>query len=229
MKSVHAYRRHLRQEDDWRSYLLDNSGLPGSRANTALAAAVAEEGDRALFGTLASVNAETAPNTPEEFLMICGVVGVGRLIADGDETLLPTLRTFAFGTSPHMQEAVALALQHIARQDLIRMLDIADEWLSGTYLEARAVVAALSDPRFYDGKDIAARTLTALDRATAAAMSAPGEVAVELRSLREALRAAWRIALQGAPESATAHISRWTDQNPGWLRGAVQPEMPLLP
>ena len=42
MSKIEDYRRKLNTLDDWRLYLLENSGLPGPRGNLELAAAFAE-------------------------------------------------------------------------------------------------------------------------------------------------------------------------------------------
>ena len=49
MKKVHVYRQRLRTLAEWDSFLLQESGLPGRRANLELARAVADEGGEELF------------------------------------------------------------------------------------------------------------------------------------------------------------------------------------
>jgi hypothetical protein len=44
-----VYREKLRTLDNWDSYLLEESGLPGPRGNIELAQAVADEGNLTLF------------------------------------------------------------------------------------------------------------------------------------------------------------------------------------
>jgi hypothetical protein len=60
---------------EWIRYLRRNSGLPGPRANLELAQAVADEGDETMFETLLS--------SDEEYLVMCGAIGLGRLMVDG--------------------------------------------------------------------------------------------------------------------------------------------------
>jgi len=79
-----AYRAELRRLPDWEPYLRQESRLPGPRSNLELAQAVAEEGDAACFERLLCYDAVRAPtNTPDEFLAVCGVLGLGRLLAEG--------------------------------------------------------------------------------------------------------------------------------------------------
>ena len=66
---------------------MENSGLPGPRGNLELAQAVGMEGTEALFlEYLVDYSAQSAPaNTPEEFLAFCGTLGLGRLVAEGQQ------------------------------------------------------------------------------------------------------------------------------------------------
>ncbi|HEX6035679.1 MAG TPA: hypothetical protein VFY83_14660, partial [Anaerolineales bacterium] len=68
------YRHTLRDLDDWTLFLEKESGLPGPRGNLELAYAVAEEGNKKQFQQWLSAKAEE--NTPEVFLVFCGVVGL---------------------------------------------------------------------------------------------------------------------------------------------------------
>ena len=96
MTKADEYRTKLLSLDNWDSYLLAESGLPGPRGNLELAAVVADEGTLELFQRYVAYSAAEAPvNSPYEFLAFCGVVGLGRLLAEGDRSLLPTLRKHA--------------------------------------------------------------------------------------------------------------------------------------
>src|SRR5512139_1245495 len=72
------YRRELRRLDagERLTYLRENSGLPGPRGNLELVEAIADEGVPAFFDLLIA--------TDEEYLVVCGVVGLGRRLADGE-------------------------------------------------------------------------------------------------------------------------------------------------
>ncbi len=81
------YIRRLLSLDDWDEYLLQESGLPGPRGNLELAQAVADLGSQELFSRYIGYTADRAPvNSPYEFLAFCGVVGLGRLLAEGDSS-----------------------------------------------------------------------------------------------------------------------------------------------
>ena len=76
MNSQAEYRTTLRTLDRsaWAAFLQRRSGLPGPRANLELAQAVADEGDATTFDTLLA--------TDDEFLVLCGTIGLGRLLAE---------------------------------------------------------------------------------------------------------------------------------------------------
>lgn len=84
MSKVAEYREILRELDLWDAYLLEESKLPGPRANLELAFAVAQEGDESRFLRYADLDELEAPaNSQLEFLAFCGVLGLGYLAARG--------------------------------------------------------------------------------------------------------------------------------------------------
>jgi hypothetical protein len=110
MNKIDVYRETLRTLDQWDAFLLQESGLPGRRANLELAQAVAEEGNAALFTRYLSFDYEKAPtNSPHEFLAFCGVVGLGQLLAEGKTEVLQTLRAHSSDPRWRIREAVAMA------------------------------------------------------------------------------------------------------------------------
>lgn len=147
MSKVDEYRELLRTVDDWESFLLQESGLPGPRANIELARAVAEEGDEELFCRFLTFDSRKAPtNSPREFLPFCGVLGLGRLLSKGREDVLSTLRECASDQRWRIREAVAMALCPLGERDMDALLQEMEGWSTGNLLEKRAAVAALCDP-----------------------------------------------------------------------------------
>ena len=129
-------RETLRQLADWEPYLLAESGLPGPRGNLELANVVADEGDEPLFRRLLRYDAEQAPtNTPQEFLAFCGVVGLGRLLAEGKTRVLKDIRKRASDPRWRVREAVAMALQRWGRRDMPALLQEMKGWAKGSRLE----------------------------------------------------------------------------------------------
>ncbi|MGB4777623.1 MAG: HEAT repeat domain-containing protein, partial [Microbacterium sp.] len=98
----------------WPEYLTEHSGLPGPRANLELMQAVADVGDQGDFDALISGG--------DEYLVCCGVVGLGALLAAAaDEQLVTRLRTHASDERWRVREAVAMALQRLSDADPARL------------------------------------------------------------------------------------------------------------
>ncbi len=96
MGKVDDYREALRSLDIWHVYLLEESRLPGPRANLELAAAVAFEGNEAQFLRWAALGPEEAPaKTSSVFLVVCGVMGLGYFAARGGRQHFSKLRDCA--------------------------------------------------------------------------------------------------------------------------------------
>jgi hypothetical protein len=134
MRKVEAYREALLvlDRDEWESFLLKESGLPGRRGNLELAQAVADLGDEQLFEHFLSFDAAQAPtNSPYEFLAFCGVVGLGKLLAEGRGEFLPTLSQYASDPRWRIREGVALALQRLGVVDMDSFLVEMEKWSKG--------------------------------------------------------------------------------------------------
>ena len=111
MGRLDDYRRTLASLADWDDYLRRESGLPGPRGNLELAHAVADVGDAALFERYRALDASVAPtNTSGEFLAFCGVLGLGRLAAEGDTGALDKLRGHAADPRWWVREVVVMVL-----------------------------------------------------------------------------------------------------------------------
>lgn len=175
--AVELHRRRLREGHNWLCYLLDHAFADGMW-NGELAEAVAEEGDRVLFGALTSANARAPEGSPEAFLACCGIVGLGRLIAEGDETLIGVLRTFAHSTSPELKEAVEMALDRVARRNPSLVLRIArswDDYPQASNLAERALARVLTGDAADRQSDLQSAPPRSTARAPEGAAEAPRE------------------------------------------------------
>jgi hypothetical protein len=195
---------------DWDAYLLRESGLPGPRGNLELAQAVAEEGDRSRFERYLEYGPEVAPtNTPQEFLAFCGVVGLGRLLAEGDQTQLAVLRAWANDPRWRLREAVAMALQRYGDRDFDGLLVVMGDWAGGELLERRAVVAALCEPRLLSDARRVELVLDLLDRVTATLEVEQDRRGDGFIALRKALGYGWSVAVAAHPASGKPRLQRW--------------------
>ena len=225
MTRTDEYRATLRAlpDRDWDEYLCDRSGLPGPRGNIELAVAAAEEASPSRIRGWLEWDADRAPaNTPAELLTFCGVLGLGRLVVEGDDQALVVLRRHASDPRWRTREAVAMAIQRIADADFDRALEIVSEWVRGGWLERRAAAAGLCEPRLLSSRDRTAAVLDLLDAITEKVVSAERDDRrhVDFRALRKALGYCWSVAVASDPTTGTARMERWIgveDEDVRWL------------
>lgn len=221
MSKVAHYRQVLRALDDWDSFLLSESGLPGPRANLELVQAVAEEGDAARFQRYLAFGPNQAPtNSPQVFLAVCGVVGLGRLLAEGHHEFLATLRRCAADPRWRIREGVAMALQRLGDVDMAALLQVAEEWSRGNLLEKRAAAAAVCEPRLLGQKEHVGRVLQLLDAITASLAQVADRRSDDFRVLRQALGYCWSVAVVAWPEKGQPMMESWlasSDPDVRWV------------
>ncbi len=210
MNKTDLYRQTLLTLADWDAYLLRESGLPGPRGNLELARAVAEEGNRQLFERYLAYDAEVAPtNNPHEFLAFCGVLGLGRLCAEGERQFLTTLRGISSDPRWRIREAVAMALQRLGEADMEALLAEMEQWSMGNFLEQRAAAAALCEPSLLWQPDQTERVLRLLDGITASVQRATDRRSEQFRALRKGLGYCWSVAVCALPATGKPMLERW--------------------
>jgi hypothetical protein len=211
MTKVDEYRKQLRDLDDWDSFLMAESGLPGPRGNLSLADAAAE-GFADQFWHWLGYTAEKAPtNTPGEFLSFCGVVGLGRLLAEGDRSVLPTIRACASDVRWRRREGVAMALPRWGDVDMNALIDEMEVWSTGSLLEQRAAAAALCEPRLLKASAQVERVLNILDAITTSLLSVDDRKSDDFLALRKGLAYCWSVAVAAALASGKGHMEKWLD------------------
>ncbi len=221
MSKADDYRRQLRALAEWDEYLLKNSGLPGPRGNLELAQVVADEGDLRLFLRYTAYTADVAPvNSPYEFLAFCGVVGLGRLLAEGGIDFLPTLRTFASDSRWRIREGVAMALQRLGDVDMDRLTLAMRTWSQGTPLEQRAAAAALCEPRLLVHAEHAHAVLEILDGITSSFGRVGSPQGDDFWTLRKGLAYCWSVAVAALPAEGKTLMEKWlvnVDKDVQWI------------
>jgi hypothetical protein len=219
--AVDSYRVILRKTKDWEAYLKKESRLPGPRGNLELAHAAAREGTKGFFTRAAALDADRAPeNTPEVFLAFCGVLGLGRLLAEGEEPQEPVLRRLARDSRWRIREAVATGLQIVGDASPSRLHRIARTWLRLGWLEQRAAVAAVAEPRLLVAKASAVSALRLLDRATRNLARGGAGSESDRRVLRQALGYAWSVVAAAAPKQGQVAMEAWfasEDEDVRWV------------
>jgi hypothetical protein len=210
MNKSENYRQTLSALSDWEPYLLKESGLPGPRGNIELAQVVADEGNRALFEQFLTYTPQVTPtNDPHEFLAFCGVVGLGRLLAEGDVSILGQLRLFSSDPRWRLREGVAMALQRLGKADMRRLLEAMQLWSSGSWLEKRAAAAALAEPVLLHHEEDALAALQILERITASMENSDDTKKEDFKVLQQGLGYCWSVVVAAAPEPGKRLMEKW--------------------
>ncbi len=162
MGSRATYRSTLRElmahGNTWpalEAYLLQHANLPGPRANLELAQCFAEQlADKVLNqGDLDRLHRWTqyvAPeNTPAVFLPFCAYIALGALYHHVDTTrrqaIIRQLREAANDTRWRIREAVAMAFQRIAEQNISTIVTMFSTWIDHASMkEQRAILVTLA-------------------------------------------------------------------------------------
>jgi hypothetical protein len=217
MTKVDDYRQALQKLEDWVPFLKKESGLPGPRGNLELAYAVAEEGSKTQFEQFLSFQAEE--NTPEVFLVFCGVVGLGRLAAR-EPKLFERLRPYASNARWRVREAVATGLQLTGDQDMDLLLQEMQKWSKGNWYEKRAAAAALAEPRLLKNPKHTRRVLKILDKITGSMENADNQKEEAFKVLRQGMAYCWSVAVAALPEAGKPLMEKWLeseDKNILWI------------
>ncbi len=189
---------------------MNESRLPGARSNLELAQAAVDSGSARQFEHWLQWTADKAPeNTAGCFLAICGTWGLGKLIANGKVDLLSSLRRQANDPRWRVREASAMALQTIGDVNIPILLEIAGQWLDGSWLEQRAVVAGLCEPRLLKQRETATTVLKILDQITSHLADTTATKDENRRILRQALGYGWSVAIVRAPEEGKPYFTSW--------------------
>jgi hypothetical protein len=221
MSKMDDYRKKLRQLENWDAYLMQESGLPGPRGNLELAQVVADQGNAQLFERYLAYTADLAPtNSPYEFLAFCGVIGLGRLLADGRTSYLETICQYASDRRWRMREGVAMALQRLGDVNMDLLVQEMQPWSIGNPLEQRAAAAALCEPRLLKHAAHAHAVLDILDEITASVRQIQDRKNDNFLALRKGLGYCWSVAVVASPEDGKKLMEKWLadpDKDVRWI------------
>lgn len=206
------YRAELRRLKDWEPYLRKHSGLPGPRANLELVAAVAEEGDPDRLWRLSA--------SRDEFLALCGTVGLGRVALMEPDTVMAWLHELAADPRWRVREGVAMALQRLGRESMPHLLTEMRRWArEGPYVQ-RAAIAAVCEPSLLTNNEETVEVLEILDHITHSLATSRDRRDDGFRVLRQALGYGWSVAAAAAPENAVPYLEKWLasrDRDVAWV------------
>ncbi len=210
MAKIDDYCQTLKGLNDWVPFLLRESGLPGPRGNLELAHAVAQEGNKKQFQHFLTYHAEE--NTPEVFVVFCGVMGLGKLAASQPE-LFDCLRQYASDPRWRIREAVATGLQLAGDQNMNLLLREMKKWIQGNWYEKRAVAAALAEPRLLKQPKYAKQVLQVLDKITASMETDANTRDESYKVLRRGMGYCWSVAVAALPEQGKPIMENWLDSD----------------
>ena len=141
------------------------------------------------------------------------MVGLGRLLAEGQLQVLPDLRQRANDPRWRVREGVAMALQGWGDADIGALVKAMKDWTGGTWLEQRAAAAGLCEPRLLAAPRGAQATavLKILDRITRAIAQAShtDRSGGDSKVLRQGLAYGWSVAVAAAPAEGKAAMETW--------------------
>jgi hypothetical protein len=218
-------------------YLREQSHLPGPRANLELVNDLSH-----LLAVLAPVQSDNVhmllnhlvhnhykaieSNTPDEFVMLCGVVAFGACAAKRPEWRGETVEFLdrcAASSSWRVREGVAIAFQRLLctapREILDHLTTLA---YTGDYLQQRAAIAAIAEPGLLNTPDMVSEALNIqrmvlehLHRAPAADRKREN-----FRALRKALGYTLSVVTAATPEDGFALMrmcAGWGDADVVWV------------
>lgn len=201
MKKTTEYQKALSQQPDQEQYLLANSCLPGPRSNLELLYAFIEVSDiNTVLKFLKKHYPNPPVNIPEEFVQCCAVSALGKFIQAGDDSLIEKLRGYASDNRWRIRESVAMALQHIGKYNLPKLMQIIEEWYLGNNYEQRAVAAGLCEPVILKTDEINNFTLRILKSITTGLETRSEPSNESFKTLVQSLCYCWSVAIAASPD-----------------------------
>jgi hypothetical protein len=184
------------------------------------AADVGGEADFREWIALGSSGDPSVADPTDEFLTVCGVVGLGRLVAEGHTDFVAELRLHAEDQRWRVREGVAMALQRVGDADVGRMFALVSGWVDGRPYVQRAVVAGVAEPRLLRSGDAAAQAVAIVDHVTALFAASGDRRTDESRTLRQALGYCWSVVAAADPARGRARLEHWAaspDPDVRWI------------
>ncbi len=212
-------------------YLREQSRLPGPRANLELADDLqnflvktlprsSEQVRSLLYYLLNSDRQKVASNTPEEFIMLCGIISFGACAAvmpAWREETYSLLSQHACSAYWRVREGVALAYQHLLyacpQETLEHFMQLVT---TGNYLHQRAAIVAIAEPAILYLPEMLPAALTlqriALERLQSVALTERKNE--QFRILRRTLGYTLSVITAATPEQGFAlmrECAAWND------------------
>lgn len=200
--------------------LLKNSGLPGPRANLELLYSFSKNATENEIDECLSFYKDDLHNSPEEFVVMCGIVGYCILNKDNIQKMLSTIRKYASHSSWRIRESIAIGIQEIAENNMSEILNGLKNWIDGNDLEKRAVVAALCEPKLLKEKSFIIKLFEILNKITMSFDKIDGKLSENQNSLRKTLGYGWSVAIVSFPNKGKVvfeKIAKCNNKHIKWI------------
>jgi hypothetical protein len=188
-------------------YLLQNSNLPGPRGNLELLYDFSRNADAEIVRKCLEYIKTDTSNSPEEFVGMCGILGYAQINKTRNKAVLAFLRNYASHNSWRIREAVAMGIQEISVDNIEKTLENIEPWIEGNFLEQRAVVAGLCEPKLLNNENINIKILEILEKITRN-ISHDNKLSDQEVSLRKALGYGWSVVIVSTPENGKKYFEK---------------------
>jgi hypothetical protein len=150
------------------------------------------------------------------------VVGLGKLLSDGDDGILEALRPYASDLRWRTREADAMALQRLGKKNMGKLLDAMETWSTGNWYEKRVAAVALAEPVLLQNEKEALRALHNLDGMTAAMENSMDGRSEGFRVFQQGLGYCWSVVVAAAPAEGKRLMEKWLTCNNRIIRRVMQ-------
>ena len=217
-------------------YLRDQSRLPGTRANlelvnslcNLLVAIVPEQPEQVwmLVHYLVEDEKTVERNTPDEFVVLCGVVAFGACASVRKEwhvEVFEQMKLFACSKLWRVREGVVMALQRLLPVNPQETIDFLIELATkGNCFQQRASIAAIAEPSLLRDQTMIDAALTIQRFVLKRLHELPTTVRrrEDVRVLRQSLGYTLSVVTAATPEKGFALMrdcARWNDTDINWI------------
>ena len=223
MNKKEEYGLTLKTVNDWIPFLKANSNLPGPRGNLELAYAAANTSSIHQMEMMLATDASgVVENTPEVFVVFCGIVALGTHYIPGNPQHISNLKHYANDSRWRIREGVAMALQEIGKKDMHLLLSELKNWMDGPYLQLRAIAAGLCEPVLLKELKYAAQVLDFVDQITSRFQEGPQQDKEGYVALQKGLSYCWSVAVAANPDYGKKLMEKWISSGHPQVRKVMQ-------
>ena len=197
-----------------------NSRLPGPRGNLELLHSFARRATPEEIEECIAHETTDLHNSPEEFVVMCGIVARSLMGKNDAENTLETIRRYASHGSWRIREAVAIGIQEMVDGNFGEIVRFLTRWLDGNALEKRAVIAGLCEPKLLKDPHEIATVIGVLEHVTLSFEAVAGRLSDGQKSLRKTLGYGWSVAIVSDPDigkPAFAKLARIQNTHISWI------------